>query len=147
MINEWSTDMRNLLLLLLAIIGGILGHINREVSLGRKLVVLRTLFAGIAAGFAGLLLLLLCSVLSLSAEVTAITIGTLSWLGTDVTLRLLEKYVYKTLGISHGFSSPGQPLTEQSAVHRLSDVCERKGAEPTTDTTTSGSADSDSTSR
>lgn len=82
-----------------ASIGGILGHVLRELDKGGKIAYARAAVDGIAAGFIGLLFLLLCDAMNLSLEWTGVIVGVSGWLGANASIRLLEAVVYKKLGV------------------------------------------------
>lgn len=81
-------------------IGGILGHIMRALDKKEAIVWTHAAIEGIAAGFAGLLMMLMCNALGLSEQWTGIIVGVTGWLGAQATIRLLEQAVYKKLGLN-----------------------------------------------
>lgn len=82
----------------LAIVGGILGYLMRALENGHKPSLLRSLLEGLAAGFTGLLLLLLCQVSGIGPEMTGVIVGIGGWLGASATIRKIEPLVFKPLG-------------------------------------------------
>ncbi len=87
---------------LLAVVGGVLGYLMRALENGQKPSLLRSLLEGTAAGFTGLLLLLLCQVSGIGLEMTGVIVGIGGWLGASATIRKLEPLVFKNLGGQHG---------------------------------------------
>lgn len=87
--------------LLLAVIGGVLGYLMRTLENGHKPSLLRSLLEGAAAGFAGLLILLLCQVSGIGPEMTGVIVGIGGWLGASATIRKIEPLVFKPLGGQH----------------------------------------------
>lgn len=88
--------------LVLAVIGGILGYLMRALENGHRPSLLRSVLEGSAAGFAGLMLLLLCQVSGIGPEMTGVIVGIGGWLGASATIRKLEPLVFKNLGGPNG---------------------------------------------
>lgn len=86
----------------LAGIGGILGHILRVVDAEEKINWLRAALEGIAAGFVGMLILFSCKAMHMPEPWTGVIVGVSGWLGARASIRLLEKVIYKKLGITEG---------------------------------------------
>lgn len=84
--------------LVLAVIGGVLGYLMRALEKGDKPSLLRSILEGTAAGFAGLIILLLCRVSGIGEEMTGVIVGIGGWLGASATIRKLEPLVFKNLG-------------------------------------------------
>lgn len=84
--------------LVLAVIGGVLGYLMRAIENGHKPSLLRSLLEGATAGFAGLLILLLCQVSGIGPEMTGVIVGIGGWLGASATIRKIEPLVFKNLG-------------------------------------------------
>ena len=84
----------------LAIIGGILGYLMRALESGQKPNIGRFVVEGLSAGFAGLLILLLCRVGGVGEEMTGVIVGVGGWLGASATIRKLEPLVFKRAGVS-----------------------------------------------
>jgi hypothetical protein len=80
-------------------LGGVLGHIMRAMDKQEPVIWTRAAIEGIAAGFVGLLMMLLCSALGLSEQWTGIIVGVSGWLGAQASIRMLEELVYKKLGL------------------------------------------------
>ncbi|WPK42405.1 superfamily III holin [Pseudomonas phage Ppu-503] len=91
-----------------AAVGGFLGYALRNLEQGGRFT-LAGAFAEVGgAAFVGVLTLLLCKALNLDWVYTGLTVGVFSWLGANASIRLLERLVFKRLGLS-GL----KPLREQ----------------------------------
>ncbi|MBN8922338.1 MAG: phage holin family protein [Rhodanobacter sp.] len=84
----------------LASIGGALGHVLRTLDAGKHVSLWRTLLESLAAGFVGCLVMLLCQALGTSPQITGVVVGVCGWLGATVSIRMLEKWVRKWMGIA-----------------------------------------------
>lgn len=84
----------------LAAIGGILGHTMRKIDRQEKISWSVAALEGVAAGFTGFLILLACNAMGLSDEWKGVIVGVCGWLGAHVTIRILEKVIYKQFGLS-----------------------------------------------
>lgn len=93
----------------LAVVGGILGYLMRTLENGQKPSLLRSLLEGLAAGFTGLLLLLLCQVSGIGPEMTGVIVGIGGWLGASATIRRIEPFVFKPYGGRNG-TPPSPPV-------------------------------------
>lgn len=80
-------------------LGGVLGHLMRSVDKKQKVTFGRTAMEGLAAGFVGLLVLLLCQAMGLSEQWTGVVVGVSGWLGASATIRMLEAAVRKRLSL------------------------------------------------
>lgn len=94
---------KNFGLLIIAMIGGMLGYISREISNRRKVQFLRVLFAGSAAAFFALLIKTLVIKSGGDLEWALIAICVFSWIGADTTANILLKSILKKFGMSYGF--------------------------------------------
>lgn len=81
-------------------LGGILGHLMRAIEKRQKISVLRCAIEGVAAGFVGLLVLMLCQASGMSEQWTGVVVGVSGWLGASATIRMLESAVHKRLGVN-----------------------------------------------
>lgn len=79
--------------------GGLMGHMLRTIESGNKISWARAFIESASAGFVGLLVLLMCQAMSLSAEWTGVIVGMAGWLGANATIRIVETVVRKRLGI------------------------------------------------
>ncbi|TPG65711.1 phage holin family protein [Pseudomonas arsenicoxydans] len=84
---------------LIAALGGVLGHMMRKLGAQQPIRVGETVLQGVGAAFAGYLILLGCRSLDLPSDVSGVIIGLCGWLGADATLMLLQTYIYKKLKI------------------------------------------------
>ncbi len=81
-----------------ASIGGMLGHLMRTFD-KRPISWGKCILEGIAAGFVGLLMLLVCDAMGLGEQWTGVIVGVSGWLGANATIRMIESLVRKRLGI------------------------------------------------
>lgn len=87
----------------LAFTGGVLGYLMRTLESGQRPNLTRSLIEGLSAGFAGLLILLLCRVGGVGEEMTGVIVGVGGWLGASATIRKLEPLVvFKRVGGDNG---------------------------------------------
>lgn len=85
---------------LMASIGGALGHVLRTLDAGKHVSMWRTLLESLAAGFVGCLVMLLCQALGATPQIAGVIVGVCGWLGATMSIRMLEKWVRRWLGIS-----------------------------------------------
>lgn len=83
-----------------ASLGGFIGHLMRAVDKREKISWARAVLEGVAAGFVGLLVLMLCQAMQLSEQWTGVIVGVSGWLGANASIRMLETLVFKKLGIT-----------------------------------------------
>lgn len=79
--------------------GGFLGHLMRIHERKEKFNWGAVILESIAAGFVGLIALLLCKALGLSMDWSGVVVGMSGWMGASATLRLIEVLVYNKLGL------------------------------------------------
>lgn len=110
---SWWTSwwVKAILYATLATFGGFLGHIMRALDKSTPISYGRACVEGLAAGFVGLLVMLVCNAMSLSDQWTGVIVGVSGWLGANASIRMLEKMVFKKLGINTGLTAPA-PLEE-----------------------------------
>lgn len=89
----------------LAGLGGVLGHLLRVVDSGAKVVWTRAILEGVSASFVGTLFLLTCQAMHLNEMWTGVVVGLAGWLGANASVRILERVVYKKLGLSKELKS------------------------------------------
>lgn len=94
--EKWWTRLTAYLTL--AVVGGMLGHALRTLDKGEKLSWVRSILEGLAAGFAGLLIFLMCRATGISEEMTGVIVGVGGWLGASATIRRIEPLVFQNLG-------------------------------------------------
>lgn len=82
-----------------AAIGGILGHLMRKFSRGQPVSLAETLLQGVSAAFAGYLVLLACRASGAPTEVSGVLTGLCGWLGADASLMVLQTYIYRRLNL------------------------------------------------
>lgn len=117
---SWAEQFRDLadyirvfLYVTLAFVAGMIGHVFRALEARRKVVCWRVLVEGFGSGFTGLLMLFLCDFFKFPKELTGVLVGTFGWLGATLTIRVLEKWAYKKLGIDFRIESV-EPRQERS---------------------------------
>ena len=99
---------------LFATFGGVMGHLLRTIDGRQKIKWSHTALKGGAAGFVGLLMLLVCQAMHLSEEWTGVIVGVSGWLGADVTILMLESVILKKLGIE---KQQTEPVRERADDH------------------------------
>lgn len=116
-----------IVLVLISAIGAALGYISRQWRAGKTIRTSRMVFAMLASTFMMVLTSAVCRILGLSYDWTLVTVGLLSWLGTDVSLAILQQFVYKRLGISQvyvktGANTPGVNSLKPGGVYSLEEL-------------------------
>ena len=108
----WASGcVKAILYAALATFGGFLGHIMRALDKSTPISYGRACIEGLAAGFVGLLVMLMCSATNMSDQWTGVIVGVSGWLGANASIRMLEKLVFKKLGINTGLTALA-PLDE-----------------------------------
>ena len=112
-LTSWWTSwwVKATLYAALATFGGFLGHVMRALDMSTPSSYGRACVEGLAAGFVGLLVMLMCSATNMSDQWTGVVVGVSGWLGANASIRMLEKLVFKKLGINTGLTAPA-PLDE-----------------------------------
>lgn len=90
----------------LATFGGFLGHVMRALDESTPISYGRACIEGLAAGFVGLLVMLMCNAANMSDQWTGVVVGVSGWLGANASIRMLEKLVFHKLGIMPGQTAP-----------------------------------------
>lgn len=90
-------------------IGGALGHLMRNYD-KKPFSWGRCFLESMAAGFVGLLMLLVCEAMDLSPQWTGVIVGVSGWLGANATIRMLEGLVRKRLGLETLNDPPNPPV-------------------------------------
>ena len=112
-LTTWWTSwwVKAILYAALATFGGFLGYVMRALDKSTPISYDRACVEGLAAGFVGLLVMLMCSATNMSDQWTGVVVGVSGWLGANASIRMLEKLVFKKLGINTGLTAPA-PLEE-----------------------------------
>lgn len=90
--TRWWT--RLIAYIALAATGGILGYIMRSMDQNVRPSLARSLVEGLAAGFAGVILLFLCQALDVDDKMIGVIVGVGGWLGASATIRRLEPLAF-----------------------------------------------------
>jgi hypothetical protein len=90
-----------------ASVGGMVGHIMRVVDQKQKIAWPRAWLEGVAAGFVGILMLLICDAMKLGQQWTGVIVGVSGWMGATASITLLEKLVRKRLDVPSDPKPPG----------------------------------------
>lgn len=90
-----------------AILGGFLGHVMRVLDSRHRVVWSRALFEAFAAGFVGVLVLLLCNAMGLSDQWTGVVVGVSGWLGANASIGMLSGIVLRRLGVAQNYGDEG----------------------------------------
>lgn len=83
-----------------AAMGGALGHTMREVGKGSRPTFGRVILEALAAGFLGIIMLLLCKALAADWIWSGVIVGVFSWLGVDKTTAAILKAVKYKIRVS-----------------------------------------------
>lgn len=84
---------------LFAAIGGFMGHLLRTIDSGKTISWSRAVLEGASAAFVGFMMMLLCQAMKLGPEWTGVIVGVAGWLGASVSIRVLETFVRRKLGL------------------------------------------------
>lgn len=87
------------LYIVIAAVGGVLGHMMRRVRSQQIITVGETALQGVVAAFAGFLVLLGCRSLGVPSDISGVLVGLCGWLGGDASLMLMQSYVCGKLKI------------------------------------------------
>jgi len=85
--------------------GGFLGYVLRQMDAGSKVSLWRAVAEALAAGFVGILVMLMCEAMHLSVQWTGVMVGVCGWLGATASIRLLERVVRTKLGVTDNGSA------------------------------------------
>lgn len=78
---------------LIASIGGMVSYLTSMTEFSFKSFLIK----GVSSGFAGYLISLLCLYANLPSSMTAFLCGTFGYLGSEVTIALLKKFITKKI--------------------------------------------------
>lgn len=92
-----------------------MGYIMRNLDSGQPIKWTLVCLQGVAAGFVGMLVYMLCLELGLSSYWTGIIVGVFGWIGANATIMVLQKLIYKKLGLN---GEPQQPELKYPTVQK-----------------------------
>lgn len=81
----------------LAMFGGTIGYAMRMLDSKSPISLGRAVLEGLAAGFVGFLVMLVCNATGFSEEWTGVIVGVAGWLGANASIRMLEKVVFRRI--------------------------------------------------
>ena len=85
----------------LAVFAGAIGHIQRNTANGKPVLFWRVVMEAAGAGLVGYILMLICLEVGLSSNWTGAVVGTGGWLGASASIRIIERYVFRKLGVTN----------------------------------------------
>lgn len=85
----------------LAFFAGAIGYIMRQLAENKPVGVWRVIVEALGAGLVGYIVMLICQATGLSPEWTGVAVGVCGWLGASATMRILERYVFRKLGVTN----------------------------------------------
>ena len=103
---EWPWWAKMIAYGVFASFGGFMGHVMRTLDNEGPVAWRRGILEGVAAGFVGVLVYMLCLASKFSMEWTGIIVGVSGWLGANASIRFLETIVFKKLGIEKSAAHP-----------------------------------------
>lgn len=106
MIPEDNTFLKAAAYVVFAAIGGAMGYIMRNIDAGTPIRWSIVAVQAVAAGFVGMLVYMVCIEFSFSQYWTGVVVGVCGWLGANTSIGLLQKLVYKKLGLSGNTVQP-----------------------------------------
>ncbi len=83
-----------------AAVAGALGYVLRTMDAGAKVSYLRAIVEALSAGLVGLFAMWICQAFGLSQQWTAVTVGVSGWLGATASIQVLQRVVWKKLGLN-----------------------------------------------
>jgi hypothetical protein len=83
-----------------AAFAGGLGYVLRSMEANQPVSLTRIVVEALAAGLVGLLAMWICQAVHLSMQWTAVTVGVCGWLGANASIQVLQRIVWKKLGLS-----------------------------------------------
>ena len=128
-INGWFTVISYIAL---ATFAGAIGHIMRQSAENKPIGVWRVVIEALGAGLVGYLIMLICQAMELGPQWTGVAVGVCGGLGASASMRILERYVFRKLGVTDddfdridrlsGAVENGRYAPQTSAVDRVRDA-------------------------
>ncbi|ACT50855.1 phage holin family protein [Methylovorus glucosotrophus] len=99
--QPWGLIAWGVINVVFSIIAGTLGYLSRTCSSESPVLFNsnRMLIEAGSSGFVGLLVLMMCSVSNLGGAATGLCVGFFGWVGAPATIVVLEKFVFRLIGI------------------------------------------------
>lgn len=94
---------------LFASIAGALGYVLRSMDAGLPITYARTFVEALSAGFVGVIAMWMCQAASLSPQWTGITVAVSGWLGANASIQVLQRLVWRKLGLYPKDEDNGPP--------------------------------------
>lgn len=85
----------------LALFAGAIGYIMRQLADNKPVGFWRVVVEALGAGLVGYLVMLMCHATGLGPQWTGVAVGVCGWLGASATMRILERYVFRKLGVTN----------------------------------------------
>ena len=101
--NALPAWLQTVLYAAFASFAGGLGYILRTMEANATPTLTRTCVEALAAGLVGLLAMWICQAMDISLQWTAITVGVSGWLGANATIQVLQRLVWRKLGLDNSF--------------------------------------------
>ncbi|SEO76576.1 LydA holin phage, holin superfamily III [Luteibacter sp. UNC138MFCol5.1] len=92
-----------------AMLAGVLGRVVRDMNENHPVKFWPTCVQGLASGFVGLLVMWLCQIAGLSLQWTAVTVGVSGWLGAEASIQVIQRLVWKQLGLNRSRDNDNPP--------------------------------------
>lgn len=92
-----------------ATLAGVLGRVVRTLDSHQPVQFWPTCVQGLASGFVGLLVMWLCQIAGLSLQWTAVTVGISGWLGAEASIQVIQRVVWKQLGLNRSKDNDQPP--------------------------------------
>jgi LydA holin phage, holin superfamily III len=83
-----------------AAFAGALGYVMRTMDAHLPVTFWPTFVQGLAAGFVGLLVMMICQSVGLSWQWMAVSVGVSGWLGATASIQVIQQLVWKKLGLN-----------------------------------------------
>lgn len=97
----WTSWLRTGAYALFAACAGALGYVMRTMDAHEKVNWKRALVEFFASALVGYLSMLICRSMGMSFELTSVTVGICGWLGAAASIQVLQKFVWKNLGLTN----------------------------------------------